>query len=296
MKNKAVFKRLIIVAIAAVLILGSVFLISYLQGNLSRKLVVTDLDVGKADSAVIKYGDVVGLIDTGTSDAFDTIDSFLKENKVADIDYMILTHYDKDHIGSAVDIMNSYDVGNIYLADYESEKKYYTQLMEAVKDRDDVTFVTEPVNFSYDDLTIEILPAEDPEKLKDESNKLDNDMSLVCMMTLGESDLLFTGDVEKKRIKQMVKSAEDGEEDFDCDWIKIPHHGEYQKAEKELLEIATPEYSVISTSEEQPPDEKLLELLEDKSVQNFNTFDGNVVTVCDKDSINVKNAAPAAKR
>lgn len=281
-------KSAIIILISAVLILGGAFFILHFRGARAQKLVVTNLDVGKADSAVIEYGDTVGLIDTGTADAFGTIDSFLNENGITEIDYMILTHYDKDHIGSATEIMDSYDVVNIYLPDYESEKKLYEPLMDAVKDRDDVFFVSDPLSLSYDELKIEILPAEDPEELMDIGEKIDNNMSLVCMMTYGRNDLLFTGDVEKERIKQMVKSAEDGEEVLDCDWIKIPHHGKYQKKEKDLIEAATPAYSVISTSKEEPPAEELLELLKEENVKNFDTSDGNVVTVCDGAAISVQ--------
>ncbi len=289
-KKHTSVKYALIILTAAVLVFCGIFLIFHLtREKKNDELVVTDLDVGKADAAVIEYLDTVGIIDTGTSDAFDTIDSFLKENTDAEIDYMILTHYDKDHIGSAVRLMDCYDIGNIYLPDYVSEKKNYAPLMDAVRDRDDVTFVSKPLQFSYDDLTIEILPAEDKDAIIEGGEKIDNNMSLVCMMTYGENDLLFTGDVEKARIKQMVRSAEEGEENLDCDWIKIPHHGRYQKKEKELLDVATPEYSVISTSREEPPEDELLQLLEEENIKNFGTYDGNVVTVCDGASITVEN-------
>lgn len=281
-------KYAVIILISAVLISGGTFFALHFKWHRPEKLVVTNLDVGKADSAVIEYGDIVGLIDTGTSDAFGTIDHFLDEKGITEIDYMILTHYDKDHIGSATEIMESFDVDNIYLPDYESEKKFYESLMEAVKDRDGVVFVSDPLSFSYDDLEIEILPAEDPEELLEIGEKIDNNMSLVCMMTYGRNDLLFTGDIEKERIKQMVKSAEDGDEVLDCDWIKIPHHGKYQKKEKDLLNITTPQYAVISTSEEEPPEDELMELLNKKNIENFDTADGNVVTVCDSAYITVE--------
>jgi len=96
-------------------------------------LTITNLNVGKADCAVLQAGDIVGMIDTGTYDAYSTIDSFLKDNSITEIDFLILTHYDQDHIGSAVKTLSSVDVKNIYLADYVSQKEYYAGLMDSIK-------------------------------------------------------------------------------------------------------------------------------------------------------------------
>ena len=249
-------------------------------------LVITNLDVGKADCAVLQYKNTAGIIDTATEDAFDTIDAFLKENNISSFDYMILTHYDRDHIGSAVKILDEYEVGRVFIPDYISEKKYYEGLMEELEGRDGVIRVTgSEESFELDGLYIDVIPAADPEAFSQEDSDYDNNMSLLTMVTYDRNKFLFTGDIEKGRIAQIV----DGEEDVEADWIKLPHHGSYEKRINALLKRVSPVYSVISPSEDHPPDEKLLEVINKRSIINYNTFDGNVVTVCDGRKITVKN-------
>jgi competence protein ComEC len=286
-------KKIILITVAGILILGLVFLflLKSPQTDHSQGLTVTDLNVGKADAAVIIHGDVIGIIDTGTEEAYPVIDGYLKANHISDIDYMILTHYDRDHIGSAALILDKYKVGDIYLPDYVSEKKYYPVLMEALNGREDVYYVDERNTLSYGDIKLDLLPADDPGELLEKENTRDNNMSLVCMLTYGENDLLFTGDIEKARIRQMLEHLENDENALDADWIKLPHHGKYQKAEKDLLEVTSPQYSVISTSSDQPPDQKLLELLEEENIENHDTISCNVVTICDGKRIKVKDTA-----
>lgn len=241
-------------------------------------LVVTNLDVGKADCAILQYQDTTGIIDTGTEKAYDTIDTFLSDNDIDSFDYMILTHYDQDHIGSAVKLLQKYPTDTIYIPDYESEKRYYPGLMEELENHDNVITVSiDPVSFQYDDLNIELIPAENPAPLLvDESNR-DNNMSLVSMVDFGENKLLFTGDIEADRINQIVDKGVD----LDADWIKIPHHGVYEEEINALLEMVTPADSVISTSSKHAPDEELLKELEKLGINSYDTTDGNVVTICD---------------
>ncbi|SFP45084.1 Metal-dependent hydrolase, beta-lactamase superfamily II [Butyrivibrio proteoclasticus] len=246
-------------------------------------LTIANLNVGKADCAVLQVDDIVGMIDTGTYDAYSTIDSFLKDNSITEIDFLILTHYDQDHIGSAVKIISSYDVKNIYLADYVSQKEYYTGLMDCIKARENIYFVNENIAFNYNDISIDIYPASSPDELLSNSNNADNNMSLVCMITFGAKNFLFTGDIEKDRIEQVINDGYS----LSADWIKMPHHGGYTKNTSDLLAIVDPDFAIISTSNERPAEEKLLDLLSSLSIKTYDTTYGTIITYCDKNSIEI---------
>ena len=248
-----------------------------LYDSSDNMLQIIDLNVGKADSAVIRFKDTVGVIDTGTQDSFPTIDSWLEDRNITQIDYLILTHYDKDHIGGAIDLIEKYDVKAVYHPDYVSEKKNYKNLMKKLSEMEGVTTVNTDTTFHIEDLEVDIIPADDPEPLIADKNNVDNNMSLLCMITYGSKKFLFAGDVESDRIEQLL----DGSHDLDSDWIKIPHHGNYDSKLDELMDVVTPEYAVISTSSDETPSNKLLKLLNNKDVTALDTMNHAVVTDCD---------------
>lgn len=287
--NKNIIRNtLLIIAVAGIIgIFVCIFLSDKSSLDTADTLTVTNLDVGKADCAVLLYMDHTGIIDAGTEEAYPVIDSFLKDHHVEKIDYMILTHYDRDHIGSAVSLIDDYDIGKIYIPDYVSEKKYYPELMDRIKTLKNVTLVNTEVSDSYDGLYLDIIPADNPEKLTEDEEDYDNNMSLLCMLTLGSRKLFFTGDIEKDRIAEVLDSPLD----IDADWIKLPHHGSHEKKMKKFLKRVSPEYSVISTSEEEPPDEELLAILDELRIKNFDTVKENVVTECDGHYIKVTGSS-----
>lgn len=283
--------NILIIAAIVCLIAASVAVIrlqkSSVQSNLSEypqdELVIVNLAVGKADAAFLSYDGSLGMIDTGTKESYYRIKKFMDENAQTSMDYLIITHYDKDHVGGAVSLLQEYEVEKIYLPDYVSSKSGYEDIMEAVKGRDDVVFVSSEEQISVGDMTMQIIPPSDPSGLSTDADNMDNDLSLLCMVNFRNKKFLFTGDIEKARIKQLKND----DVDLTADWIKIPHHGGYEDNSKKLLSLVSPKYSVISTGPEKPADAELLKLLAEMGIKNFSTTKGDVVTLCDGKKIDV---------
>ncbi|WP_026517375.1 ComEC/Rec2 family competence protein [Butyrivibrio sp. MC2021] len=283
--------NILIIAAIVCLIAASVAVIrlqkSSVQSNLSEypqdELVIVNLAVGKADAAFLSYDGSLGMIDTGTKESYYRIKKFMDENAQTSMDYLIITHYDKDHVGGAVSLLQEYEVEKIYLPDYVSSKSGYGDIMEAVKGRDDVVFVSSEEQISVGDMTIQIIPPSDPAELSEDDDNMDNDLSLLCRVNFRSKKFLFTGDIEKDRIKQLKNDGID----LTADWIKIPHHGGYEDNSKKLLNLVSPKYSVISTGSERPADAELLTLLAEMGIKNFSTTKGDVVTLCDGEKIDV---------
>lgn len=246
-----------------------------------NSLVITNLDVGKADSALIQCEGTVGVIDVGTEEAFNTIDAFLKEKGITKIDYLILTHFDQDHIGSAMKIIDNYEIGALYIPDYVSSKRYYEGLMAAAGTLENVNVINSMTVFNLGNLRIEIVPADNPDVLIADADNVDNNMSLLTKLIYGSKTFLFTGDVEKDRITQMLESNYA----LNADWIKLPHHDDFTKKVEQLLEVVSPEYAVSSTGVEQPVEEDMITYMADNGIEHYITYNGNVVTVCDGESI-----------
>ena len=84
---------------------------------------VSFLDVGQGDCIFIKFSDgKTMLIDCGqpSSKVSDYVINFIRGKKVNKIDYFVLTHPDSDHIGNAIDIINSFEIGTVYIPDIHS--------------------------------------------------------------------------------------------------------------------------------------------------------------------------------
>lgn len=246
---------------------------SGIEINDSNFLVVRNLCVGDADSAIIQHGGEIGIIDTGTADCYDEIAASINRTGAEKISFMILTHYDKDHIGSALEIINNYDIETIFIPDYVSQKKNYEALMAGIADMPDVRRLSEDVTYKWNDVNIEIIVADD--SYFSDDSIVDNNESLVCLLSYGANRLLFTGDIEKERINDLLESGVN----LSCDWIKIPHHGRDTKQALKLEAYTTPEYAVISTSVENNEAVDTASALTDAGVMTFNTCEGEVITV-----------------
>lgn len=284
---------LLILLLACLAVIGGIILeqsvkasrVSYYSNpDVGNIVEVTNLSVGKGDAAVIRYKNHVGIIDTGMEASFPLIDEWLKANDIVYIDFMILSHFDQDHVGSALKIMQKYTVANVYYPDYQSDKHYYEMLMTEMKGREGAMAIAKASSFMLEELKIELYPAEDPQPLLQAEGEPDNNLSLLCRLTYGTQRMLFTGDIEKERMGQLLESASD----YSAEWIKLPHHGAYDKNEKDFLKHVRPTLALISTSEQQPPDERLTEYLEKKDIEYYNTAQGNIVTICDGTTIRIE--------
>lgn len=276
MKICIVKKQILILLILCLLLTGCSGKITNNPLEEHSLLKITALNVGKADSILIWQDENTILIDTGEKEDGGKILEELSERKIDSLDYLIITHYDKDHVGSAAEILQNIPVGTVLCPDYEGTREEYFAFLQEAQNQKNLSYVTEITELDLGEMHMIIYPAENPKQYVETDQEYDNDLSLVCSLNFEEKYFLFTGDIEKKRTNQILEEGLITE----CDWIKIPHHGNYRKSLKNLLEDIHPQYAVISTSIEEPPEEKMIKLLEDLSIEYKITYE-DVVTVCD---------------
>lgn len=251
----------------------------------SYDLCITNLNVGKADAAIIQCGDAVGMIDTGIKEKYDVIETFLDDNEIEKLNFLLLTHYDKDHIGCAKKIIKKYEIDVIFLPDYESEKAQYDSLISLCDELTNVHYVGSDETFSYGDLVMEIIPAEKGgEILLCDESSYDNNMSLVSKLRYGDNTFLFTGDIEAVRIDRLIASGVD----LKSDWIKMPHHAVYDEEQDKLLDKVSPQYAIISTSNDDIEDRRTIQLLDEYSIRYYITGNGDITTFSNGEKIIIK--------
>ena len=155
----------------------------------------TFFDVGKGDAILIETGKHTVLIDTGYDDTAKVILNYMEKQDIRHLDYLILTHFDKDHVGGADWILREVETGTVLQPDYESDGGQYREYEETVEAEGySPVPVTETMSFSLDDVDFLIYP---PQQKSYEEE--DNDFSLVTSMACGKVCFLFGGDCEKER-------------------------------------------------------------------------------------------------
>ena len=91
--------------------------------NVTGNVTVTALDVGKADALIVQTQNTVTVIDTGNKGDGKKIEKFLTKQGIDTVDTLIITHFDKDHVGGAARLVNRMKIGTIYVPDYTSESE-----------------------------------------------------------------------------------------------------------------------------------------------------------------------------
>ncbi|HCW54681.1 MAG TPA: MBL fold protein [Clostridium sp.] len=227
---------------------------------------ITIMDIGKADCILIKLQDKAIMIDTGLNKTGNEVLDELKENNINTLDYLILTHMDKDHIGGADKVIDNINIYNLIQADYVKESKQYNQYEESIKEKNITPILLhEKITTEINGAEINIYPAQ-----KNYYEK-SNDYSIIVELKYGEYSFLFAGDAEDERIKEFVSSNNNK-----YTFIKIPHHGRYNDMSEELIKSTSPSYAAITCSEEEMPNDKMIDILKKYNVKTYLTSDGEI--------------------
>jgi len=284
MKKKQIFGIIILLAI--------LFSLWIWTKNIStdfseqNNFLITALPVGKADSLILQENQTAILVDTGEREDGLFIEQELKNRGIEKLDLLFVTHFDKDHVGSAAYLLERIKVDTVLMPDYAGERPEYQEFLDSLNHHSEIKQirVTEPLLLDYGAVKMTIYPAEDAQEIQNTEGEYDNDMSLVASVIYGDKKFFLTGDIEKTRISQMLSM----DIDWKHDWIKMPHHGKYQKALKDLLDVVQPDFAVICCSREEPAEKKTLKLLAEEKITTWDTSSRSVVTICDGEKIKVE--------
>lgn len=245
----------------------------------SERLTVSFIDVGKGDCILVEAGSEAALIDTGYEDTADDVLSYLRKQGVDQLRCIILTHYDRDHVGGLRALAEALPVAEVCLPNYEGGDKNYRGVMDVVSGLGlNAGQATADTAYQLGDATLTVIPTSltyQIEPGEEEGN--DNDLSLVVALTHGADSYLFAGDLEKEGIAAYLDGAHGT---FDV--LKMPHHGRKSGKTDDLIEAVGPRIAVITDSEDDPADKKTLGYLENVDADIYRTStDGTVVVESD---------------
>ena len=232
-------------------------------------------NAGKADAILINNNDKYVMIDTGEEDLSDEILSYFRLNNITSLEYLIITHFDKDHVGSASSVIDNIDVKNVLVSNYPKESEYYSNFISSLNNKNiDANIINSEYSFSIDDMSFIV---NGPNKIYDKNES--NNSSLIVELTYKNNSFLFMGDAQNNRINDYVSSNKKV-----FDFIKMPYHGIYQKRLSELLNSTKPKYAVITNS---MVEDKTISLLDGLSINYYVTYNGPIYVYSDGNSIKI---------
>ena len=206
-----------------------------------------------------------------------------KYKKTDTVDCLIISHFDKDHVGGAAKVINKLSVDRILQNDLMKDSKECENYLEAVDKAGIVPeTVTEDISFTYDGVSFEVSPAR-----AEYTEKTSNNRSLVVSVTTGETDMLFAGDMETDRIADFVS---DNKRTYE--FLKVPHHGKEEPMMKELLASVQPEYAVITSSDDDPESEQVMSDIYDAGAEVLLTRVDPVILTTDGSDLKINYVNP----
>lgn len=237
------------------------------------------LDVGEGLSVLIESGDAVLLYDGGDRSASSFVVSYLKNQGITHLDYVIASHYDSDHLNGVIGTLHAFTVDTVLGPDYEHDSKTYDSFLQAVSDAGlAVTHPAAGAVYPLGDADFTVLA---PQEISQESNN----NSIAIRIVNGDNSFLLTGDAQTESEEAMCSLALPLKTDVICPG----HHGSYNATSELFLDYTQPEYAVISCGADNEyghPHQETLQRLADHGVTVFRTDElGTIIAHSDGKNI-----------
>jgi competence protein ComEC len=238
--------RLVVpLSVAQLLLLAVLVLHPLSSGRADGKLRVDFLDVGQGDAALVTMPDGTTLLVDGGGNTMEAsrrigetvVSEYLWWRGLSEIDYVLATHADADHIDGLNDVLKNFSVRAALVArspvDDPEFAKFSTTLretkthLETIQAGDTIRFGEVEVNVLW------------PPAGGDTST---NNDSVVLRVHLGQRSILLTGDVEKAVERSLLIS----QQELKADVVKVPHHGSRTSSTDSFVFATKPTFAIIS--------------------------------------------------
>jgi len=266
-----------------------------------RKLRVDFLDVGQGDSALVTFpnGETL-LIDGGGKRNFgaayiekeeaepelfepdaqsvgeSVVSAFLWEKGYSQIDYILATHADADHIQGLVDVSKNFRVRAAFFGRTPLNDENFLELYEVLQKRKvEIVKLKRGDVLDFDKVKIEILFPDADESPQAVS---DNNHSLVLRFLFGSKRFLFTGDIEKETENKLVANPLF----LQADIIKVAHHGSRTSSSQSFINAVKADYAIIPVGRQSPfghPHSEVVKRWENSGVKILKTGERGTISV-----------------
>lgn len=214
------------------------------------------LDVGQGQSVILASGGAFALVDCGSANSWkhpgETAARQLAAMGCRRLDYLCLTHYDRDHISGVTDILRRLEVDALLVPEDPDDAGLQDGILSAAEEYGvRVRFVKEEERLDLGGGILTVYPP-----LGDAG---DNERGLSVLASAGDSDILITGDMNAATEAKLLETYDLP----DLEALAAGHHGSKYASSQALLETLKPETACISAGYNRyghPAEETLLRL------------------------------------
>lgn len=241
------------------------------------------IDVGQGDSTLIvtPQGKNI-LIDGGGSESYDVgkniLLPYLLDRKVTKLDYVIISHFDTDHVGGILTVLEELEVKKVIIGMQYENSENYEKFLETAKNKKILVRQVQKgdkINIEKD-VQIKVLF---PEEKMIEENSINNN-SLVFKLIYKDFSILFTGDIEKIAEEQIV-NLYSRNNILKSTILKVSHHGSKTSSTQEFLELVQPKIALIGVGKNNlygHPNDDVIERLKNINAKIYRTDnDGEIM-------------------
>ncbi len=263
-------KNLMILLSLFLLATASVFFIP--TGANDAEMTFHAIYVGSGDALVISSGGHYMIVDSGPPDSSSMVMNYLEKLHIPDnqIDYVVATHPDGDHVGNFDKIFQKYDVGQVIYSPCTKANATYANFIQSVKEkRCSYRNPVEGESWKVGDATVTVV-------YDGSQGSTYNECSIVLRVTCGGKSLLLTGDLPSTTESLLLSKGYN----FKSDVIKIGHHGAGSSSSAAFLDAVDARYAVISSfrgANASFPKDSTLKKLARRFVKVYKTSDADVV-------------------
>ena len=237
------------------------------QPTLVGTLEMTVIDIGQGDCIFLQFPDGQTMVmdagsEFGSTNTYDQLAAHLDLRGIEGLDYVFITHSDYDHIRYMQDILEEYEVKNIYMPRVADDmSKTWTKTVAAIEaetwTNEEGEQTPSSVFYTVGDFKIEgenwvmschsYLEEDYPNVKESSSAEIKNSVSPVCFLEYADRTLVLTGDSNERNEEYLV---ERGVLNVDADVLKVGHHGSRTSTIQEFLDAVDCEYAIVSYGED----------------------------------------------
>ncbi len=244
-----------------------------LKINLIQKDQIIFLNVGQGDSILLTSERAIGLIDLGPGNVVvERLNQYVPKS-TTNIEFVILTHFDKDHIEGFLRLSKLYFIKNLFISYSKKENSLISEIKNTILEKNIKTYYIDSINdFKFGNFNINILW---PLNLNSVKNYDSNDYSIATEIYLDKCNLYSAGDLSSSFETLSLENSTDK----DYEVLKLGHHGSNTSTDKDLIKNVSTDVAIISSGENNKyghPHIEVLNILKSNNISTFETKNGDI--------------------